>query len=100
MFIQRGEGELYLQCGAGMRQGELPPQVRGAGEPSTGWLERVDPQTLDTMYAVPAGRPDCSLACLPAAHRACHLLPGKLARVQTQPRHGARLLWSAAEVGC
>ena len=28
MFIQRGPGELYLQCGAGLRPSELPPVAR------------------------------------------------------------------------
>ena len=53
MFIQRGPGELYLQCGAGMLGRELPPVVRPAGQQDSGWLERVDPVTLATLKRSP-----------------------------------------------
>jgi hypothetical protein len=52
MFVQRGTGELYLQCGAGMGAGELPPVLRRGGD-SSGWLEKVDPTTLQTLCRSP-----------------------------------------------
>ena len=52
MFIQRGCNELYLQCGAGLKEGEFPP-VKRDHAPNTGWLERVDPITLETIERSP-----------------------------------------------
>ena len=52
MFITREPGELYLQCGAGMRPGQLPPQRRPDGD-NHGWIERVDPTTLKTLRRSP-----------------------------------------------
>ncbi|NQY56540.1 MAG: hypothetical protein HRT86_08665 [Ilumatobacteraceae bacterium] len=51
MFVQRRRGELYLLCGAGIDG--LPPQHRPAGD-SDGWVERVDPITLETIDRSPA----------------------------------------------
>ena len=47
MFIQRGYNELYLQCGAGLKEGEFPP-VKRDHAPNTGY-ERVHPITLETI---------------------------------------------------
>lgn len=52
MFVQRGDGELYLQCGAALAPGEIPPVHRATG-PSAGWVERVDPITLETIERSP-----------------------------------------------
>lgn len=52
MFVQRAPGELFLQGGAGLRRGEFPPCHRPEGE-NTGWLERVDPITLETLARSP-----------------------------------------------
>jgi len=42
MLVQRADGELFVQGGAGLGPGEFPPQVRTAGD-SAGWLERNRP---------------------------------------------------------
>lgn len=48
MLVRRGPGELYLLCGASLAEGELPPVHRSSG-PSSGWVEQVDPATLQTL---------------------------------------------------
>lgn len=53
MFVQRDAGELFVQGGAGLRPGEFPPQHRPEGD-NHGWLERVDPVTLETIARSPA----------------------------------------------
>ncbi len=52
MLVQRGEGELYVQGGAGLLPGDFPPVYRREGE-TAGWLERVDPITLETLARSP-----------------------------------------------
>lgn len=52
MFVQRGPGELFVQGGGGLRPGEFPPLRRDEGRVG-GWLERVDPVTLETVARSP-----------------------------------------------
>jgi hypothetical protein len=52
MFVQREPGELYLQGGARLAPGEFPPALRSQGD-SSGWLERVDPATLEPIHRSP-----------------------------------------------
>ncbi len=52
MFVRRGPGELFVQGGAGLGVGEFPPSYRAEGD-SGGWLERVDPVTLQTLARSP-----------------------------------------------
>ena len=51
MFVQRGAGELYLQCGAGLDADSGAPQHRPGG--SDGWIEQVDPVSLETISRSP-----------------------------------------------
>lgn len=53
MFVQRDAGELYLQCGSGLRRGESAPAFRDDESSATGWIERVDPVTLATLARSP-----------------------------------------------
>ena len=53
MFVQRDPGQLYVQGGAGLARGEWPPRYRASGD-NAGWLERVDPITLETLARSPA----------------------------------------------
>ena len=54
MFIQRGPGELYLQCGAGLADDDgTPPVDKRPNRDFPGWLERVDPDTLETIERSP-----------------------------------------------
>lgn len=48
LVVQRERGELYLQGGAGLRAGEAPP-LRRPDDPGPGWLERVDPVSLEAI---------------------------------------------------
>lgn len=48
MMVQRAAGELFVQGGAGLYDGELPPHYRADGD-NAGWLERIDPVTLETL---------------------------------------------------
>lgn len=52
MFVQRGPGEIFLQAGGQLRPGEFPPQYRPEGK-NSGWLERVNPITLETVVRSP-----------------------------------------------
>jgi hypothetical protein len=52
LLVQREQGELYLQGGAGMRAGEVPPHQR-ADDPAPGWLQRVDPVSLEPISRSP-----------------------------------------------
>ena len=52
MFVQREPGELFVQGGGGLQGGELPPHFRAEGR-NTGWLERIDPITLQTIARSP-----------------------------------------------
>lgn len=51
MLVQRGPGELFVQGGAGVGPREFPPAVREGD--SAGWLERIDPRTLETIARSP-----------------------------------------------
>ena len=53
MFVQREPGELFVQGGSGLAPGEFPPFYRPDGE-NHGWLERVDPISLETLARSPA----------------------------------------------
>jgi hypothetical protein len=53
MFIQREPGQLYLQCGPSLGPRELPPARRQPGDRDCGWLEKVDPITLETLKRSP-----------------------------------------------
>lgn len=53
MFLQRAPGELYLQCGGSCSVGHIPPETRLAGASTAGWLEKVDPVTLETLHRSP-----------------------------------------------
>lgn len=52
MLVQREPGELFVQGGGGLRPGEFPPCRRDEGRIS-GWLERIDPITLETIARSP-----------------------------------------------
>ena len=52
MLVQREPGELFAQGGGGLRRGEFPPHYRPEGE-NFGWLERIDPVTLETRARSP-----------------------------------------------
>ncbi len=52
MLVQREPGELFVQGGGGLHHGELPPHFRADGR-NTGWLERIDPITLQTIARSP-----------------------------------------------
>ena len=52
MFVQREPGELFLQVGAVQSRDGTPPFYRPDGD-SAGWLERVDPITLETLARSP-----------------------------------------------
>ena len=52
MQVQRAPGELFVQCGASLRSDEFPPAFRREGD-SAGWLERIDPITLETLVRSP-----------------------------------------------
>ena len=52
MLVQRDPGELFVQGGGGLQRGELPPHFRAEGR-NTGWLERIDPITLQTIARSP-----------------------------------------------
>ncbi len=52
MLVQRGPGELFVQGGAGLGRGERAPHFRASGD-SAGWLERIDPVTLETLARSP-----------------------------------------------
>jgi len=52
MFVQRARGELFLQGGAVQSREGTPPFYRPDGD-SAGWLERVDPITLETLARSP-----------------------------------------------
>ena len=47
MTIQRNPGEMYLLCGAALGPNESPPTFRS--HDSHGWVERVDPISLQTI---------------------------------------------------
>lgn len=52
MLVQREPGELFIQGGGRLRSGEFPPHFR-PGDEDGGWLERVDPDTLETRVRSP-----------------------------------------------
>jgi len=52
MLVQRAPGELFVQGGAGLRRGQTPPAYRSEGD-QYGWLERIDPVTLETLVRSP-----------------------------------------------
>lgn len=52
MFVQREPGELFLQGGGVQGRDGTPPFYRPDGH-NTGWLERVDPITLQTLARSP-----------------------------------------------
>ena len=52
MLVQRAPGELFVQGGAGLAPGEFPPHRRPDSN-NHGWLERIDPITLDTLARSP-----------------------------------------------
>ena len=52
MLVQRAPGELFVQGGAGLRRGETPPAYRSEGS-HHGWLERVDPVSLEPIARSP-----------------------------------------------
>lgn len=52
MMVQRAPGELYVQGGGGLRRGELPPHFRAEGR-NSGWLERINPITLEPIDRSP-----------------------------------------------
>ena len=47
MTVQRNPEELYLLCGGGLLPGEFPPYFRESS--SHGWVERIDPISLNTL---------------------------------------------------
>ena len=56
MFVQREPGELFLQGGAAQGSEGTPPFYRpdrGTHADNAGWLERVDPITLETLARSP-----------------------------------------------
>jgi len=53
MLVQREPGELFVQGGARLAPGELPPHHRSDGD-SAGWVERIDPITLETLARSPS----------------------------------------------
>lgn len=52
MLVQRAPGELFVQGGAALPPGEFPPHHRAEGD-SAGWVERIDPTTLETVARSP-----------------------------------------------
>ncbi len=52
MLVQRGPGELFVQGGAGLGRAQRAPHFRARGD-SAGWLERIDPVTLETLARSP-----------------------------------------------
>lgn len=48
MTILREPGEVYLLVGGGLAADELPP-VHRPDQPTHGWVERLDPHTLETI---------------------------------------------------
>ena len=51
MLIRRGEGELFLLCGASVN-GKIPPidlSKQSDQDFSKGWVERLDPATLEPV---------------------------------------------------
>jgi hypothetical protein len=52
MLVQRETGELFAQGGGGLHGGELPPHYRPEGD-NHGWLERIDPISLQTIVRSP-----------------------------------------------
>jgi hypothetical protein len=52
MFVQRAPGELYLQGGTALGPGDAAPAFR-ADRSGPGWLERVDPETLQPIRRSP-----------------------------------------------
>ena len=53
MLVQRGPGELFVQGGAGVSLDRLPPHHTVDGD-SAGWVERIDPVTLETLARSPS----------------------------------------------
>lgn len=54
MMVQRAPGELYLLCGAPLDEGELPPATRETDDgTASGWIERIDPETLEAINRSP-----------------------------------------------
>mgnify|MGYP006230021691 FL=1 len=52
MTILRDPGEVYLLVGGGLHDAELPP-VHRPDEATCGWVERIDPETLETLDRSP-----------------------------------------------
>ena len=52
MTILRDPGEVYLLVGGGLHGAELPPAHR-PDEATCGWVERIDPETLETLDRSP-----------------------------------------------